>query len=97
MSRSGRPPKIKVKPMTPGIPHAARLRAYITGDDVDLLKAMADEQKELAQAKFPKSVRRSSFDRNPNEAEALSGISFDDGEVKEGGDDNDKRVKRIHG
>lgn len=67
------------------------------GEDVDLLKAMADEQKELAQAKFPKSVRRSSFDRNPNEAEALSGISFDDGEVKEGGDDNDKRVKRIHG
>jgi len=34
MSRGGRP--IKVKPMTPGIPHSARLRAYISGAVVTL-------------------------------------------------------------
>lgn len=68
------------------------------GDDVELLKAMAEEQKELAQAKFPKSVRRSSFPTDPNAAEKLTAVDFgDNDEIKEGGDDNDQRVKRIHG
>lgn len=68
------------------------------GDDVDLIKSMIEEQKELAQAKFPKSVRRSSFPIDPNSAKAPGAVDFgDEDEVKEGGDDNDKRVKRIHG
>lgn len=67
------------------------------GDDVDLIKSMIQEQKELAQAKFPKSVRRSSFPTDPNSASAPGAVDFGDDEVKEGGDDNDKRVKRIHG
>ena len=59
---------------------------------------MSDEQKDLAQAKFPTSVRRSSFPSDPNSAEQLRSVDFGEGdEVKEGGDDNDKRVKRLHG
>jgi hypothetical protein len=68
------------------------------GDDVELIKDLAEQNKEMAQAKFPKAVRRSSFPSDPNTAEKLSDVDFgDDDEVKEGGDDNDIRVKRIHG
>lgn len=68
------------------------------GDDVDLLKAMAEEQMDEARKKFPK-VRRSSFPSDPNRVEPLdkAHIGEDDDEISEGGNDNDRRVKRIHG
>ena len=65
------------------------------GDDVELLKALHEEQMEEARKKFPKPVARSSFPSDPNEVKPLG--NADIGEVKEGGDDNDLRVKRIHG
>lgn len=67
------------------------------GDDVDLLRYHIEEQKTLAQAKFPEAVRRSSFPIDPNEATQPKAVDFGDEKISEGGDDNDTRVKRIHG
>jgi hypothetical protein len=68
------------------------------GEDPELLKAMRDEQQAEAQKKFPKAVRRSSFPSDPNTVEPITQRLGDvHEEVSEGGDDNDRRVKRIHG
>ena len=67
-------------------------------DDVTLLKQLADEQKDLAQAKFPKSVRRSSFPDDPNSAEAPKPVDLgkDSGD-DDSGEDTARKVKRLHG
>jgi hypothetical protein len=64
------------------------------GDDVDLLKEIIAEQKEAAQEKFPKSVRRSSFPEDPNKVpEKPEGASvFTPAPTS----DNDKKVSRLH-
>lgn len=63
--------------------------------DVDLLQELAEEQKKTAQAKFPKSVRRSSFPSDPHSLEEKAEAKVPS--FEEGGDDNDVRVQRIHG
>lgn len=71
--------------------------AFESGDDT-LLKSMIEEQKELAQAKFPKSVRRSSFPTDPNvsagsnSANDKSGAAGEDEDLSEEG----KRARRRH-
>lgn len=59
------------------------------GDDVDLFRSVIEENKSLAQAKFPEAVRRSSFPVDPHERGNLDEPSFES--------DSDERVKRIHG
>lgn len=60
------------------------------GDDADILDELVKEQKEAAQRKFPKSVRRSSFPSDPNkEPEAVPELEF--------AAENDKKVQRLHG
>lgn len=72
------------------------------GDDVELIKALRDEQKEAAHAKFPKSVRRSTFPGDPHEVERPRLFGADDRteeeEVSETVDSaGDTKVRRIHG
>lgn len=62
------------------------------GEDVDLLKSLRDEQKAAAQAKAPKSVRRSSFPSDPNQRNAV-----EQAPDYEGLAENDERVRKIHG
>ena len=57
-------------------------------DDVDLIQNLIDENKALAQAKFPKSVRRSSFPTDANVQEKPRDISWDD--------ETDQKVKKLH-
>lgn len=64
------------------------------GDDVDLLKAMAEEQMTEARKKFPKA-RRSSFPSDPNEVTPLGKAAI--GEDEGPDEESDRRVKRIHG
>lgn len=65
------------------------------GDDVDLIKSLSDEQRDVAQAKFPKSVRRSSFPSDPNGSDREE-TSEKSGEPI-GGDTTGSSVRRIHG
>lgn len=69
------------------------------GDDVELLEAEIEEQRGLAQAKFPKSVRRSSFDDDPNarKAQPKQAGDSEDEEVRDEDGTFDKRIQRIHG
>lgn len=65
------------------------------GDDVELLDDVIEQQKALAQAKFPKSVRRSSFEADPHDPDPRP----KDVEVSEGPEmsESQKRmVSRIH-
>jgi hypothetical protein len=39
------------------------------GDDPDILQDVITEQKELAQAKFPDVIRRSTFEKDHNEVD----------------------------
>ncbi len=48
------------------------------GDDVDLIKTVIEENKALAQAKFPQAVRRSSFPTDPNAKDAPTGLSLEE-------------------
>lgn len=66
------------------------------GDDTDLLKSLRDEQMDEARKKYPDAVRRSSFPTDPNTVVGIK-TADDIEEVSEGGSDNAKRVKRIHG
>lgn len=59
------------------------------GDDVDILEEVVKEQKEAAQRKFPKSVRRSSFPADPNKVS-------DEIEPLEFQAENDAKVSRLH-
>lgn len=59
------------------------------GEDVDVLDGLIKEQKEAAQRKFPKNVRRSSFPSDPNETHEVEDMEF--------AAENDERVKRLHG
>jgi hypothetical protein len=72
------------------------LDAY--GDNVELFDLMIEQQKMLAQAKFPDAtrIRRSTLPENPNEPEApkVPAISAGDGDVAER---SGKVVSRIHG
>lgn len=60
------------------------------GDSVDILKGLIDEHKAEAQKKFPK-VRRSSFPKDPNEAEAPTPV-----ELEEDEDVSGRKVTRLH-
>lgn len=62
------------------------------GDNLDLVKSLRDEQINLAQAKFPSSVRRSSFPDDVNERKVL-----DPEDEASAGRSSDKRVSRLHG
>jgi hypothetical protein len=62
------------------------------GDNIDLVKALRDEQVTLAQAKFPQAVRRSSFPDDPNERTTLTDPPSPDADPASG-----KRVSRLHG
>lgn len=64
------------------------------GDDADLIKALGDRELAEAQAKFPKSVRRSSFGSDANHVEKLADSTIG-GEDSES-DETSKRVKRLH-
>lgn len=60
------------------------------GDDVDLLRSVIEENKALAQERFPKSVRRSSFQTDPHESKITGDeepLSTSDAE----------RIRRLHG
>lgn len=65
------------------------------GDDVELIKAMSDEQKERAQARFPQSVRRSSFVFDPNVPKAPEMDSSDTGTESSG--TTARRARKYHG
>lgn len=60
------------------------------GDDIDLIKSLIDEKKALAQARFPKAVRRSTFQTDPNSKDGPTPTDEWDPE-------NDERVSRLHG
>jgi hypothetical protein len=62
------------------------------GDNVELVKGLSDMQKDLAQAKFPASVRRSSFPSDANSASAPGEVPIPDV-----GDKAAKAVSRLHG
>lgn len=49
----------------------------LCGTDIDLIEEVIEEQKEIAQAKFPASVRRSTVERDINQAEELDEIQLD--------------------
>lgn len=65
------------------------------GKSVDLVRSLRDEQKGLAQAKFPKTVRRTTVPTDPNEATGPETITGVDGDKKPD-DQNAKRVRRLH-
>lgn len=60
------------------------------GENVDAVLHLIEEQRELAQAKFPKAVRRSSFESDHNDPQGP------DLDVKIGPEEQE-RVKKIHG
>lgn len=60
------------------------------GDSHELISGLRDMQKGLAQAKFPKAVRRSTFEVDANKAAPAAVPDIPDV-------DNDRTVKRIHG
>lgn len=49
----------------------------LCADNIDLIEEVIEEQKEIAQAKFPASVRRSSVERDVNEPQELAEIQLD--------------------
>lgn len=57
-------------------------------DDVELIRGLVEENKELARAKFPKTVRRSSVPVDPNERKGAPDVDWDS--------ENDERVSRLH-
>lgn len=63
------------------------------GDDAELIKALAERELAEAQAKFPKSVRRSSFPSDPHSPEKLH-AGTEDSEKTE--DETGKRVRKLH-
>lgn len=62
------------------------------GDNVELVKGLSDMQKSLAQAKFPGSVRRSSF---PSDANTATGP--DEVKIPDVGGKTAEAVTRLHG
>ncbi len=68
----------------------------LAGDDTDLLKAMIEEQKELAQAKFPAAVRRSSFPSDPNVSDGIPALKGSDDSAESDVDEGAKRAARRH-
>lgn len=66
------------------------------GDDIELLKSMVEEQKNLARAKFPQSVRRSSFETDANSPQPV-GHDIDVDELREKSTDrSDETIRQIH-
>lgn len=67
----------------------------VCGSDLVLIKELGKTYEKQAQEKFPKAVRRSSFDNDPNKAplEKSEGDEVDDKARSE----HQSRVKRIHG
>lgn len=63
------------------------------GDDVELLKEVVQEQKDLAQSRFPSTVRRSSFPSNTNEPTGPAPLQ--DREEADFGH-SDTKVSRLH-
>lgn len=61
------------------------------GDNLELIKSLANMQKELAQAKFPGAVRRSSFPSDANKASEPKALTI------EGVESADSKVSRLHG
>lgn len=58
------------------------------GDDVELIRGLIEENKEMARAKFPVSVRRSSFPTDPNQRTVPEELDWDD--------ETDQKVKKLH-
>ena len=58
-------------------------------DDVDLLKGIIEENKSVAQERFPKSVRRSSFPSDPHDKPIPSNTAGDDAV-------SDAKVSKLH-
>jgi hypothetical protein len=50
------------------------------GDDAELITSIIDENKALAQAKFPEAVRRSSFPTNPNSPDVPESLKSVEGD-----------------
>lgn len=65
-----------------------------SGDNVELIDALIEQQKTLAQAKFPAAVRRSSFPVDANKSEPGDVPSLPDDGVDSA---TPRTVKRIHG
>lgn len=63
------------------------------GDNVELVKTLIDENKNLARAKFPRAVRRSSAQSDPHEKTVGT---IPDG-VEQHTKASDTRVRRLHG
>lgn len=61
----------------------------VCGENVELIKELAGQYQDTAQAKFPSAVRRSTFEDNVNDRNEIDGPA--DSKV------DSKRVKRIHG
>lgn len=64
------------------------------GDNVELIDALTEQQKNLAQAKFPKTARRSSFPADANKATPPTPPALPDEASSDGGS---RTVKRLHG
>lgn len=62
------------------------------GDDPDLIKSLIEEKKELAQARFPEAVRRSSFPEDVNKSSTPGALPDE-----ETWGENDEKVSRLHG
>lgn len=59
------------------------------GDNIEAIKSLTEMQKDLAKAKFPDAVRRSSFPSDANTASAPADVTIPDVA--------DKKVSRLHG
>lgn len=62
------------------------------GDDVELLKDAIEEQRNIAQDRFPKSVRRSTFQEDPNARKGAGDLPDDEWDPS-----NDVKVSKLHG
>lgn len=62
------------------------------GDDVDLIKDALAEQQAIAQERFPKSVRRSTFQEDPNARQRAGELPEEEWDQS-----NDDRVSKLHG
>lgn len=58
------------------------------GDDAELIKSIIDEQREIAQKRFPDAVRRSTFPENPHTVKEEEETDVDTS--------SDSRVSRLH-
>lgn len=61
----------------------------VIGDDIDMIDEVIEEHKEMAQAKFPASVRRSTVERDPETIEELEEVPMSK--------DAAEKVRRVHG